>query len=88
MEDPECPKVLSYRKRTEKEIIGVESAYMKALPQGFFRSLGAVYYSRHFRRLGAFFYEKKEECGEENHLGYVSLWSILVVVVSACRVGR
>lgn len=84
MEDPECLKLLGYRKRTEKEIIGLESDYMKALPPGHFRSLAAIYCSRRFRHLGALYYESKEECGEENHMGYVSLWSTLAVVVSSC----
>ena len=86
MEDPECLKLFGYRKRTEKEIIGVESDYMKALPPGHFRSLAAVYCSRRFRHLGALYYENKEECGEENHMGYVSLWSTLAVVVSSCQI--
>ena len=86
MEDPECLKLFGYRKRTEKEIIGVESAYMKALPPGHFRSLAAVYCSRRFRHLGALYYENKEECGEENHMGYVSLWSTLAVVVSSFQI--
>ena len=84
MEDPECLKLLGYRKRTEEEIIGIESDYMKALPPGHFRSLAAIYCSRRFRHLGALYYESKEECGEENHMGYVSLWSTLAVVVSSC----